>query len=239
MKISMKLAHQYMVIFFNFQTTSNHLHPLQVENCDSNSRLVVDGDDNGKFRPERVKASFYIPENRLNCPTTKGFRMKIAMKLAHQYMVIFFNFQTTSNHLHPLQVENCDSNSRLVVDEDDNGKLRLERVKISHHLSFPSSITMVGILRQIRYMYAVVQSGFAEEQCSCIFPWSVSPECIPQEPCRIEYYNQLFCLRGHLGVCLRFKPHWMFQIYKYVIQRIDLLFISHTQSHVSVARCII
>ena len=29
----------------------------------------------------------------------------------------------------PLQVENCDSNSRLVVDEDDNGKLLLERVK--------------------------------------------------------------------------------------------------------------
>ena len=35
--------------------TSNHLHPLQVENCDSNSRLVVDEDDNGKFRPEGVK----------------------------------------------------------------------------------------------------------------------------------------------------------------------------------------
>ena len=43
-------------------------------------------------------------------------------------MAIFFNFLTTSNHLHPLQVENCDSNSRLVVDEDDNGKFRLERV---------------------------------------------------------------------------------------------------------------
>ena len=39
----------------------------------------------------------------------------------------------------------------------------------------------------------------------------------PQEPGRIEYYNQLFCLYGHLGVCLRFKPHWMFQIYKCVI----------------------
>ena len=40
------------------------------------------------------------------------------MKLTYQYMAIFFNkFQTTSNHLHPLQVENCDSNSRLVVDE--------------------------------------------------------------------------------------------------------------------------
>ena len=55
MKISMKLVYQYMVIFFNFQTTSSHLHPLQVENCDSNSRLVVDEDGNGKFRPERVK----------------------------------------------------------------------------------------------------------------------------------------------------------------------------------------
>ena len=55
MKISMKLAYQYMEIFSNFSTTSNHLHPLQVENCDSNSRLVVDGDDTGKFRLEMVK----------------------------------------------------------------------------------------------------------------------------------------------------------------------------------------
>ena len=44
-------------------------------------------------------------------------------------MAIFFTFSLTSNHLHPLQVENCDSISRLVVDEDDNGRLRLERVK--------------------------------------------------------------------------------------------------------------
>ena len=55
--------------------------------------------------------------------------MKISMKLVYQYMTIFFNVLTTSNHLHPLQVENCDSNSRLVMDEDDNGKFRLERVK--------------------------------------------------------------------------------------------------------------
>ena len=52
----MKLVYQYVVIFFNFQTTSSHLHPLQVENCDSNSRLVVDDDDYGKFRIERVKS---------------------------------------------------------------------------------------------------------------------------------------------------------------------------------------
>ena len=55
--------------------------------------------------------------------------MNISMKLVYQYMAIFFTFPPTSNHLHPLQVENCGSNSRLVVDEDDNGKLRLERVK--------------------------------------------------------------------------------------------------------------
>ena len=44
-----------MVIFLTFSFTSSHLHPLQVENCDSNSRLVVDEDDTGQFSPERVK----------------------------------------------------------------------------------------------------------------------------------------------------------------------------------------
>ena len=59
----MKLAFQYMAIFLNFSSTSNRLHPLQVENCDSNSRLVVDEDDNGKFRIERVKGQFKILSN--------------------------------------------------------------------------------------------------------------------------------------------------------------------------------
>ena len=45
--------------------------------------------------------------------------MNISMKLIDQYMDIFFNFSPKSNHLHPL---------RLVVDEDDNGKFRLEKV---------------------------------------------------------------------------------------------------------------
>ena len=83
------------------------------------------------FKASRcIKASYYIPENRFIFLTTKGFRVKISMKMAYQYIAIFFNFSTTSNHLHPLQVENCDSNSRLVVDEDDNGKFRVERVII-------------------------------------------------------------------------------------------------------------
>ena len=51
----MQLFYQYMAIFFNLPPTSNHLRSLQVENCDSNSRLVLDEDDNGKFMSERVK----------------------------------------------------------------------------------------------------------------------------------------------------------------------------------------
>ena len=51
--------------------------------------------------------------------------MKIPMKLLYQYMAIFITFSPTSNHLH-LQVENCDSNSRLVVEEDDNVNLGLK-----------------------------------------------------------------------------------------------------------------
>ena len=58
----MKLVYQYMAIFFYFSPTSNHLYPLQVENCDSNSRLVVDEGDNGTFRLERVKASYLLEE---------------------------------------------------------------------------------------------------------------------------------------------------------------------------------
>ena len=55
--------------------------------------------------------------------------MEISMKLFYQYIASLSNFAPISNQLHPLQVENCDSNSRLVVDEDDNGKFRIERVK--------------------------------------------------------------------------------------------------------------
>ena len=63
MTISIKLVYQYMPIFFNFSPTSNHLRPLQVENCDSNSRLVVGEDDYDKFRLERVKALKYFHIN--------------------------------------------------------------------------------------------------------------------------------------------------------------------------------
>ena len=45
-------------------------------------------------------------------------------------MTFFLNFSPNSSHLHSLQVENCGSNSQLVVDEDDYGKFRIERVKL-------------------------------------------------------------------------------------------------------------
>ena len=51
------------------------------------------------------------------------------MELFYKYMVIFFNLSPTSSHLYPLQAENCDSNSRLVVDEDDNVKSGLKGLK--------------------------------------------------------------------------------------------------------------
>ena len=66
--------------------------------------------------------------------------MKISMKLVYHDMTIFFNFSPTPSHLHPLQVGNCDSDSRLVVDDDDNGKLRLERVK-AHTITTITTIT--------------------------------------------------------------------------------------------------
>ena len=81
--------------------------------------------------------------------------MNISIKLVYQYMAIFFNFPPTSNHLHPLQVENCDSNSRLVVDEDDNGKFRLERVKV---IPYPFS-----------KHETLAQRWFTIEKCTLLF----------------------------------------------------------------------
>ena len=39
-----------------------------------------------------------------------------------------FSFATHSSHLHPLQVEKCDRNLRLVVDEDNNSKLKIKSI---------------------------------------------------------------------------------------------------------------
>ena len=62
---------------------------------------------------------------------------------------IFFHLPPTSNHLYLLQAKNCDSNSRLVVDEDDNSKFRLERVICSQVLAMAlvsASIIVEGMV---------------------------------------------------------------------------------------------
>ena len=51
-------------------------------------------------------------------------------------MVVFFNFSPTLNHIHPLQVENCGSNSRLVVDEYDNVKSGLKGLNHGDYIFF-------------------------------------------------------------------------------------------------------
>ena len=76
----MKLAYQYMAIFFTLSPTSNHLHPLQVENCDSNSRLVVDGNDN-------VKSGL----KGLHCTYTNNIGIQMKRKeLTKTFMMISF-----------------------------------------------------------------------------------------------------------------------------------------------------
>ena len=55
-------------------------------------------------------------------------------------MVVFFNFSPILNHLHPLQVENCGSNSRLVVDEYDNVKSGLKGFMVVHRLGSTQTI---------------------------------------------------------------------------------------------------
>ena len=65
---------------------------------------------------------------------------------------------------------------------------------------------------------------------------------LTHEPGRIEYYNQLFCLCGHLGGVSEIQTSLDISDLKMGHKRsrsIDLSFISHAQLPVSVARCII
>ena len=66
-----RLTFSWLYLFNHHDESKHHLeslkndliHPLQVENCDSNSRLVVDEEDHDKFRVEKV----IIPVMSLYC----------------------------------------------------------------------------------------------------------------------------------------------------------------------------
>ena len=73
-----------------------------------------------------------------------------------------FNSSHTSSHLHSLQLANCESNSRLVADEDYNRKFRLEMV-IPHnknmyicifclqHVEFRINKGVLGLTKEIHH----------------------------------------------------------------------------------------
>ena len=51
------------------------------------------------------------------------FPFTLRCEFQQQWMQI--KLTSSSSHLRPLQVENCDNNSRLVVNEDDTGRMQL------------------------------------------------------------------------------------------------------------------
>ena len=132
----------------------------------------MDEDDYGKFRLERVKpsrcieASFYIIENILDFFTANGFRRQLSMKLFYEYIVIFFNLSPTSNHLHSLRVENCGSNSRLVVD----WKGQLKRVIIPRSL-FPF---YVGCLCDAVYQSMTMFITYTGSRCQVLWKYFIN-----------------------------------------------------------------
>ena len=87
-----------MVIFLNFKTISSHLHPLQVENCSSNSRLVVDEDEYCKFRIERVKKKNLIfSPGKFNPLTLKHFCIQtMQTDLKKSYLALSASFKYRS-----------------------------------------------------------------------------------------------------------------------------------------------
>ena len=112
------------------------------------------------------------------------------MKLLYQNMTIFFDFQTTSNHLHSLQVENCDSNSRLVVDEDDNGKLRLERVKM---LIVSIAVFNLSVYLQLHGDRKVFSIRNYHKSLSLLFPLHLNTYVLGLRPL---YLFLFFSVRG-------------------------------------------
>ena len=132
LKIKYDIHQQLNTILSNL----NNFHSLGVVGRVSETQLQVGekfGLNNlavkGLSPHDALKHHFTSLKTDLIFLQMRDFRRKISMKLFYLYMAIFKNCSATSNHLHPPQVENCDSNLRLVVEENNNGKFRLERVK--------------------------------------------------------------------------------------------------------------
>ena len=95
------------------------------------------------------------------------------MKLLYQFIAVFVNFSATSSHLHPLQVENCDSNSQIVVDEDDKLESGLKGLK--------PTIVALGAKRAticpVNLSFRIVSQYFK------LFYWPMKSQIIEKELC--------------------------------------------------------
>ena len=111
--------------FSQFPPTSSRLHPLQVENCDSNSRLVVDGDDNGNFRLDRVNDVSLTDQITVIGNEITVFKIcKFIVSIKH---VIISNFQ-------PLEVDRGSETQPQVV-ENLNKLARQDRDLCFRHMT--------------------------------------------------------------------------------------------------------
>ena len=109
-----------------------HLHNHSMAaHCKSAAQLKQNNKDFNPLSPhDALKHYFAYLKNDLISWNLVVLERKLSWN-CFKNNSICFHLSPTASHFHPLQVENCDSNSRLVVDEDDNGKFRLERVKIT------------------------------------------------------------------------------------------------------------
>ena len=78
-----------------------------------------------------------------------------------------FMNKPTFSHLHPLQVGNCDSNSRLVVNEDDNSKFRLGRVNYIIYLCYRKPY--FSVIRWISVHFFVESTQYFELLSRSVF----------------------------------------------------------------------
>ena len=122
---------------------------IQVENCNSNLRfawmkmIMVNSGLQGlrgySLNPlsphDALKHHFTSLKTYLIFLQLRVSEDKFPRNCSTNNMVIFFNLSPTSSHLYPLQAENCDSNSRLAVNEDDTVKSGLKGLNIQFEIS--------------------------------------------------------------------------------------------------------
>ena len=113
--------------------------------------------------------------------------------------IYFVHLPPDSSHFHPLQVENCGSNLRLVVDGDDNSKSRLERVNVGL-LSATTAQRQTDITSTSRFFWDIADlSGFAERGKVIVFRDSMIIKLIAKS--NNNYAN----VGSMLAQCVRYR----------------------------------